>query len=79
MYSCRWDLPAAALVIVSEDGYILTAGHVSGTPGRDITIVMPDGTTHPGKTLGGNGTIDSGLVKITESGKWPFVEIEVFV
>jgi serine protease Do len=62
-------------VIVSEDGYILTAGHVSGTPGRDITIVMPDGTTHPGKTLGGNGTIDSGLVKITKPGKWPFVEI----
>src|SRR5713101_21180 len=46
-------------VIISEDGLILTAGHVSGTPGRDITIVMPDGTTHPGKTLGGNGTIDS--------------------
>ena len=62
-------------IIVSEDGYILTAGHVSGTPGRDITIVMPDGSTNPGKTLGGNGTIDSGLVKITKPGKWPFAEI----
>jgi serine protease Do len=62
-------------VIISEDGYILTAGHVSGTPGRDITIVMPDGSTNPGKTLGGNGTIDSGLVKITKPGKWPFAEI----
>ncbi len=62
-------------VIVSEDGYILTAGHVSGTPGRDITIVMPDGKTYPGKTLGGNGTIDSGLVKFAKPGKWPFVEV----
>ena len=27
------------------------------------------------KTLGGNGTIDSGLVRITDSGKWPFAEM----
>jgi serine protease Do len=62
-------------VLVSADGLILTAGHVSGEPGRDVTIVMPDGKTHKGKTLGGNGSIDSGLVKITEAGKWPFVEM----
>jgi serine protease Do len=62
-------------VIVSPDGLILTAGHVSGRPGRDITIVMPDGKTYKGKTLGGNGTVDSGLVKITDKGKWPFVEM----
>jgi serine protease Do len=62
-------------VIVSADGLVLTAGHVSGRPGRDITIVMPDGKTYKGKTLGGNGTIDSGLVKIIDKGKWPFVEM----
>ncbi len=62
-------------VIVSEDGYVLTAGHVSGTPGRDLTIIMPDGSTLPGKTLGGNGTIDSGMVKITKPGKYPFAAI----
>src|SRR5712675_769626 len=44
-------------VLISEDGLILTAGHVSGEPGRTITIVMPDGKTYPGKTLGGNGTM----------------------
>src|SRR5262249_34147001 len=32
-------------VIVSKDGYVLTAGHVSGTPGRDCTLVLPDGKT----------------------------------
>jgi serine protease Do len=62
-------------VIVSADGLILTAGHVSGEPGRDITIVMPDGKNYKGKTLGGNGTIDSGLVRIIEKGTWPFVEM----
>jgi serine protease Do len=62
-------------VIVSEDGYVLTAGHVSGTPGRDLTIVMPDGSILPGKTLGGNGTLDSGMVKITKPGKYPFAAI----
>jgi serine protease Do len=62
-------------VIVSPDGLILTAGHVSGEPGRDVTIVMPDGKTHRGKTLGGNGTIDSGMVKLNDKGPWPFVEM----
>lgn len=27
-------------VIVSEDGFVLTAGHVSGTPGRKVMIVL---------------------------------------
>ncbi len=62
-------------VIVSADGLILTAGHVSGEPGRDVTIVLPDGKTHRGKTLGGNGTIDSGMVKLVDKGPWPFVEL----
>jgi serine protease Do len=62
-------------IIVSADGLVLTAGHVSGEPGRDITILTPDGKSHKGKTLGGNGSIDSGLVKITDPGPWPFVEM----
>src|SRR5215469_7056021 len=31
-------------VIVSRDGYVLTAGHVSGKPGQSVTIVLADGT-----------------------------------
>lgn len=68
--------PAAGSgVIVSEDGYVLTAAHMFSEAGRDVTIVMPDGSTHSGKTLGGDGTVDCALVKITEEGKWPFVEM----
>lgn len=62
-------------VIISEDGYVLTAGHVSGRPGQDVTLNLPDGTKFKGKTLGRNGGIDSGLIKITEKGKFPFVEM----
>ena len=62
-------------VIISEDGYILTAGHVSGKPDRVCTVIMPDGKRLKGKTLGYNKNIDSGLVKITTEGKYPFVGI----
>ena len=62
-------------VIVSKDGYVLTAGHVSGTPGRDVTLYFHGGKTAKGKTLGGNHGIDSGMIKITTDGDWPFVEM----
>jgi serine protease Do len=64
-------------VIVTEDGYVLTAGHVVGnTPGRDVTIIMPDGKTKvPAKTLGADHDMDSGLVKITKEGKYPHAEM----
>ena len=60
-------------VIISEDGYILTAGHVSGKPDRNCVVIMPDGKRLKGKTLGYNEKIDSGLIKITDEGKYPFV------
>jgi serine protease Do len=62
-------------VIVSADGYVLTAGHVSGQPGRAVTVILTDGREVRGKTLGGNAAADTGLIKIEEEGKWPFVEM----
>lgn len=67
-------------VIVSEDGLILTAGHVvAGKPGRPITVVMPDGKRYKGKVLGFDPKIDSGMAQLTEppegGGKWPYAEI----
>jgi serine protease Do len=60
-------------VIISEDGYVLTAGHVSGKPGLDVVFILHDGREVKGKTLGANHGIDSGLMKITTQEKWPFV------
>jgi serine protease Do len=62
-------------VIVSKDGYVLTAGHVSGKPGRKVTFTLHDGRRLQGTSLGRNIGIDSGLLKITDSGQWPFVEM----
>ncbi|MCG8584127.1 MAG: S1C family serine protease [Pirellulales bacterium] len=61
-------------VIVSEDGYVMTAGHVSGKPGRKVNIILHDGKRVKGETLGANFGIDAGLIKITDEGKYPFVE-----
>jgi len=62
-------------VIVSRDGLVLTAGHVSGAPGRDCTVILHDGRTLKGKTLGQNRSIDSGMIKIVDEGPFPFVEM----
>ncbi len=59
-------------VIVSEDGIVMTAGHVVRKPGQDVTFILHDGKTAKGKTLGMSMPTDIGLMKITESGKWPF-------
>lgn len=66
---------AGSGVIVSKDGYVLTAGHISGEPDRDATIILPDGRRLQGKTLGSNVNIDSGMIRITDKGDWPFVEM----
>jgi serine protease Do len=66
-------------VIVSEDGYVLTAGHVSGKPAQEAVFILHDGREVKGTTLGANHDIDSGMMKITEPGKWPFIPISPMV
>lgn len=59
-------------VIVSEDGYVLTAAHVSGQPNQKVRFFLADGTTANGITLGLHKDLDMGLMKITDKGrKWP--------
>ena len=63
---------AGSGVIVSKDGLVLTAGHISGRPGRSVKIVLPDGRRVDAVTLGGSEISDSGMCRIKEEGKWPF-------
>jgi len=62
-------------VIISEDGLVLTAGHVSGEPGKELEVLLQDGTKLQGKALGRSSAADSGLIQITKKGKYPFVEV----
>lgn len=62
-------------VIISEDGYVLTAAHVVGKPSRPAIFILPDGRTVRGATLGAYRTLDAGLMKITQPGKWPHAEM----
>ncbi|MFK7821278.1 MAG: trypsin-like peptidase domain-containing protein [Planctomycetaceae bacterium] len=67
-------------VIVSADGLILTAGHVTMDAGsRGMKVHLADGTIARARTLGRNMKTDSGLLKLesdTNNGKpWPFVEV----
>jgi serine protease Do len=63
---------AGSGVIVSKDGIVLTAGHISGRPGRSVKIVLPDGRRVDAVTMGGSEISDSGMCRIKEEGEWPF-------
>jgi S1-C subfamily serine protease len=51
-------------VLITTDGYILTAAHVAGKPGRDAYVTLEDGRRLKATTLGMNRYMDAGLVKI---------------
>ncbi|HBO43979.1 MAG TPA: hypothetical protein DD670_08615, partial [Planctomycetaceae bacterium] len=60
-------------VLVSEDGLILTAGHVAQKPGQKAVFTTHDGKVYNGVSLGVFSSADAGMMKITDDGKWPFV------
>jgi serine protease Do len=62
-------------VIVSKDGYVLTAGHVSGTPNQPVRLRLSNGTVVDGVALGNNNQVDSGMVKITTPGDYPCMPV----
>lgn len=66
-------------VIVSKDGLVMTAAHVSGGVGKDVKVIMPDGTELKAETLGLMAETDAALIRITErpegGGDFPFVDV----
>lgn len=63
-------------VIVTSDGLVLTAAHVSSAVGKKVTVVMEDGTKHQAETLGLVADTDAAMIRITDKGDWPHVEID---
>jgi len=62
-------------VIINSEGFVLTAGHVSGRSDADVRVTLHDGKHLKGKTLGRNRAIDSGLIKIGDERDWEHVEM----
>ncbi|MCA9130930.1 MAG: trypsin-like peptidase domain-containing protein, partial [Planctomycetales bacterium] len=64
-------------VIITADGYVLTAAHVAGKPNLLATIVFSDGRKVAAKTLGMNRNTDAGLLKIIDTPQegWPFATL----
>ncbi len=66
---------AGSGVIVSDDGLILTAGHVTQATGDDLFVFLPNGRRLRGKALGADYGRDASMVRILDPGTYPHVEL----
>ncbi len=62
-------------VIVSSEGHVLTASHVTKKSGRTILVKLADGRTVQATTLGTNVNSDTAALKLAGNGPWPHVTI----
>jgi serine protease Do len=62
-------------VVVTRDGYVLTAAHVISRPNMKARITFSDGKQADAITLGLNPIYDSGMLKITDKGRWPYLDV----
>ena len=66
----------ASGVLISEDGFLLTAAHVAEKPGRTLRVVLENGSAVKGVTLGLDRTTDAALMKMADTKKkWPHVKL----
>lgn len=63
-------------VVVSPEGLILTAAHVTGGVGKEFTVIFEDGKKVKAESLGLVSDTDAAMARITEAGTWPHVEID---
>ncbi|HMS17904.1 MAG TPA: S1C family serine protease [Planctomycetota bacterium] len=59
-------------VIVTEDGYALTAAHCIPKPGTTLEVVLADGRVVKARNLGRYQPADAGLLKILDPGPFAF-------
>lgn len=59
-------------VIVSPDGLVITAAHVTSQPNQQIDVLLSDGRELPATTLGVDHNTDGALLQINAPGPFPF-------
>ncbi|QDU10461.1 S1C family serine protease [Gimesia aquarii] len=71
------DAQGSGVIIDNKSGYILTAAHVIGLAQKNATIILHDGRTLKGKTMGLNRGMDAGLIKLVDEDKTKISKLPV--
>ncbi len=72
---CVVSVEGGTGVIVSRDGDILTASHVTKQAGRSVKVQFSDGRVFTATTLGTNHNSDTAALRLDSPGPWPFVNM----
>lgn len=59
-------------VIVSPDGLVITAAHVTSEPGKTMKVLLSDGRELPATSLGVDHDTDGALLQINAAGPFPY-------
>ena len=59
-------------VIVSPQGLVITAAHVTNEPNKQIKVLLADGRELPATSLGVDHETDGALLQINAPGPFPF-------
>ncbi len=66
----------ASGVIISPDGLLLTAAHVPGGPGKEMRVILEDGSATTAKSLGLDKTTDAAVARLAPRAKpWPYANL----
>ncbi|MDB4636634.1 S1C family serine protease [Akkermansiaceae bacterium] len=68
---------SGSAVIISKEGLVLTAAHVTSKVDEEIKVIMEDGREFTGRSLGLNSETDSAMLQIEGAGPFPFVEVDL--
>jgi S1-C subfamily serine protease len=61
--------------VIIPDGYVITCAHHQRLPGAKRIATLPDGRIAQVAVLGTNWLTDVCVLKITDEGEWPFVNL----
>lgn len=62
-------------VIVSPEGLILTAAHVTAEVNEEMTVILNGGSEHKAISMGLHSESDAAMMRIIDEGEYPYVNI----